>query len=307
MTHLLTFSCQVNRNDICFLHIYTNIRVINYEHKEEWKEVQDAFLRNLSAIYESLKKTRGLVPKYAIIFNDDDDIPNIYCRIKKDNLTIVNTLDENIFAEIAGKFNHKHVLEAWVQELNITCSKLRQVEFLRLIKYKFINKLHHLYKLKICYKCTKLRDVYLCNLCKKISYCGKECQKEDWLDHRYECNTKTETIRLFLPPLLTSVIINREYYNNVENANIIKNLTHSGETYGLPLLMSKGFIARLKDKSPFTESEKYIVVGELYKINLLLNGKEDVAKLLRLRKESEKSVYDMILPEERSSMFDELD
>jgi len=47
-----------------------------------------------------------------------------------------------------------------------------------------------------CYKCGKEYDTKRCSRCKRISYCGVECQKADWEErHRDECYPEGE-----LPP-----------------------------------------------------------------------------------------------------------
>ena len=35
--------------------------------------------------------------------------------------------------------------------------------------------------------CTTKKAPYMCNSCKKIRYCGKECQKLDWKEHKLVC------------------------------------------------------------------------------------------------------------------------
>ena len=41
---------------------------------------------------------------------------------------------------------------------------------------------------RYCRACGKKDDVKKCSKCKKVSYCGKECQKKDWKDHKRSCS-----------------------------------------------------------------------------------------------------------------------
>ena len=48
---------------------------------------------------------------------------------------------------------------------------------------------------KACKTCGKLnaelskekKKLKTCGKCKKVAYCSKECQKEDWKDHKEDC------------------------------------------------------------------------------------------------------------------------
>ena len=41
--------------------------------------------------------------------------------------------------------------------------------------------------LRECSNCTKLDSNYKCSKCKKVFYCSKKCQKEDWKSHKKIC------------------------------------------------------------------------------------------------------------------------
>lgn len=55
--------------------------------------------------------------------------------------------------------------------------------------------------------CNK-RALEACEYCKAIQYCGPDCQKKDWKDHRYTCglqvhkpNDDSDSVTITLPPL----------------------------------------------------------------------------------------------------------
>ena len=41
----------------------------------------------------------------------------------------------------------------------------------------------------ICNKCTSAVADHRCGRCKKVWYCGRECQSKDWKKHKRNCNT----------------------------------------------------------------------------------------------------------------------
>ncbi len=47
-----------------------------------------------------------------------------------------------------------------------------------------------------CDQCGKANAKSQCSRCKKAYYCGKECQKLAWKDHKKTCN-KTPEVRGF--------------------------------------------------------------------------------------------------------------
>lgn len=41
---------------------------------------------------------------------------------------------------------------------------------------------------KYCATCIKISDnLSVCGKCKKVKYCGRDCQKKDWSEHKLIC------------------------------------------------------------------------------------------------------------------------
>ena len=46
---------------------------------------------------------------------------------------------------------------------------------------------------------SKTADLKRCLGCKKVFYCGKECQAQDWKNHKSDCQTSTQKTRNKVP------------------------------------------------------------------------------------------------------------
>lgn len=48
------------------------------------------------------------------------------------------------------------------------------------------------YKNDTCIRCNKAGSVALCGRCKKVKYCGRECQTTHWKEHKVHCKQTEE-------------------------------------------------------------------------------------------------------------------
>ncbi|KAG8176641.1 hypothetical protein JTE90_022061 [Oedothorax gibbosus] len=57
------------------------------------------------------------------------------------------------------------------------------------VEKPFVKVLHHEWWDKVCSGCCiKSTGLKKCGGCKKMKYCGINCQKNDWPDHKFECH-----------------------------------------------------------------------------------------------------------------------
>ena len=53
---------------------------------------------------------------------------------------------------------------------------------------------HNLSKVGIpdagCHNCGKIGQLHQCTNCRQVKYCDRNCQKQDWKDHKKNCQKK---------------------------------------------------------------------------------------------------------------------
>lgn len=44
-----------------------------------------------------------------------------------------------------------------------------------------------------CTKCRKWDSTMLCSRCRKVTYCSKVCQRQDWKNHKVKCAARSDS------------------------------------------------------------------------------------------------------------------
>jgi hypothetical protein len=80
-------------------------------------------------------------------------------------------------------------------------------------------------KNKVCTSCEKIGVMKTCSRCKNIQYCSKECQKNDWVNHRKICKKVKVTKMSKEPKVYTGRELMQET-KKVLNSKKIHLITH---------------------------------------------------------------------------------
>ena len=113
----------------------------------------------------------------------------ISSRVPTLNL-ILSELKQSLAAQSDENFIHHHKrcsIGNWIEKsLGTITNNIYEVD-------KYSAGLSTLYNLNCCAYCHKgnITNLKLCSKCKKILYCGKECQKSHYSVHKSECKSSS--------------------------------------------------------------------------------------------------------------------
>lgn len=270
MIHLITFTIlDKSKNQNITLQIYVNNKCIeNLEHLEETnhEDIRRISTRVLN-IHDNYYKLYNTIITRTIILNEDDDVPNLYISATNKSVKVHTNVEFGLEWDLRPIFNSDN-LRDFLTDMGAKCGKTRIEEFIRIIKYKLARKLLLFHSKKVCYRCGEINCTHKCGICRRFYYCSKKCQQLDWDQHKIECNTKTENLRLFIPYVLTSIMINRKFYNNIEKETVDYD-NQLDKTYGIPINFCNETIMDIKT---YVNTKKKIMFNNKYKQYVLLDS-----------------------------------
>jgi hypothetical protein len=140
--------------------------------------VRPKFLPNGSSDFSFLGEThevKDVKPDHSIVLSNGTKLSPVY------NKGLIVVLDEAKEAKIQETIDESHITDLRTMEKGRNIGMKSQTHFMDVVMGK---------RIKECNTCFRQNSRYKC--C-HVFYCSKECQKEDWPEHRLFCSKRRPT------------------------------------------------------------------------------------------------------------------